>query len=94
MHFKIQLFTYKFYFQMSLKGFVKSMVLGDICLLIGHHSRMKLLKGKTRLLKRGRIMLKDVYLPNVFWKEVVQTIAYNLNRVKVRVNNSKTPYKI
>lgn len=39
-------------------------------------------------------MLNEANLPNVYWKEVVHTIVYTLNRVQLRVNNKMTPYEL
>ena len=39
-------------------------------------------------------MLKDANLHNIYWRDVVHTIVYLLNRLQVRVNHTKTPYKL
>lgn len=42
----------------------------------------------------AKTMLKDANLLDVYWKEVVHTSSYILNKLQVKVNNSKTPYKL
>lgn len=39
-------------------------------------------------------MLKDVNLPNVYWKEVVHIFVYILNKILVRVNHTNNPYEL
>lgn len=50
---------------------------------------------KTRtIFELSRTMLKYANLPNVYWKEVVHSAIYILNRVQVRANYTKTPYEL
>lgn len=50
---------------------------------------------KNRTIKEmARTMLNKANLPNVYWKEVVHTIIYTLNRVQLRVNKKITPYEL
>ena len=42
----------------------------------------------------GRTMLKGAKLYEIFWKEVVHTVVYILNREFVRTHNKKTPYEL
>jgi transposase InsO family protein len=42
----------------------------------------------------AKTMLNEAKLPNTFWREVVNTIVYILNRAKIRVKNNKTPYEL
>ena len=39
-------------------------------------------------------MLNKSKLLDIFWKEVVYKIVYNLNRGHLKVNNDKTPYEL
>lgn len=41
-----------------------------------------------------RTMLKDANVSDVYWKVVVHTSVYILNRVQLRVNNSKAPSEL
>ena len=41
-----------------------------------------------------RTMLNEVKLSDSFWREVVYTVVYILNRGKLRVNKNKTPYEL
>lgn len=40
----------------------------------------------------ARTMLNESKLSNNFWKEATYMEVYIMNRGKIRVNNSKTPY--
>jgi hypothetical protein len=39
-------------------------------------------------------MLKEAKLPNTFWREVINTTIYILNRAQIRVNNNETSYEL
>ena len=39
-------------------------------------------------------MFNEANLSDEFWREVVNTAVYILNRGKIRVNNNKTPYEL
>ena len=41
-----------------------------------------------------RTMLKEAKLLDSFWREVVYTVVYTLNRGQLRVNKDKTPYEL
>jgi hypothetical protein len=42
----------------------------------------------------ARTMLNEGNLSDMFWREVVNTTVYILNRGKIIVNNNKTPYEL
>ena len=42
----------------------------------------------------ARTMLNEANLSDAFWREVISTIVYILNRAQIRVNNNKTPYEL
>jgi hypothetical protein len=42
----------------------------------------------------ARTMLNKAKLPDTFWREVVSTTVYILNRAQIRLNNSDTPYEL
>jgi hypothetical protein len=39
-------------------------------------------------------MLNEAKLPDKFWRDVVYTIVYILNRAKIRANHDKMPFKL
>lgn len=39
-------------------------------------------------------MLKDANLANVYWKKVVNIVMCILNKVQIKVNHTKTSYKL
>lgn len=50
---------------------------------------------KNRTVKEmARTMLNEAKLPNKFWKEVVHTVVYILNRAQIRVRTAYTPYEL
>lgn len=50
---------------------------------------------KNRTVKEmSRTMLNEANLSDVYWKEVVHTAVYTLNRVQLRVNNNMTSYEL
>jgi hypothetical protein len=51
------------------------------------------LKGKSKHVQEiSRTMLNEAGLSDNFWREVVYTTIYILNRGKISVNGEKTPY--
>jgi hypothetical protein len=42
----------------------------------------------------GQTMLMDSKLIDIFWTQAVHTIVHNQNKVMLRNNTDKTPYKI
>jgi len=38
-------------------------------------------EASTTIQENAKLMMKEVNLPDVFWKEVIQTTIYTLNRV-------------
>lgn len=42
----------------------------------------------------ARTMLNESKFPYIFWREVIYTIVYILNKEKLRVNGYKTPYHL
>ncbi|GJQ97490.1 ribonuclease H-like domain-containing protein [Tanacetum coccineum] len=50
-------------------------------------------KNRT-LIEAARTMLADLFLPNTFWAEAVNTACYVLNRVLVTKPQNKTPYEL
>jgi hypothetical protein len=41
-----------------------------------------------------RTKLNEAKISYTFWREIVNTTLYILNRGKIRVNNNKTPYEL
>ena len=41
-----------------------------------------------------RDMLAENDVSEMFWREVVNTIVYTMNRVQVRKDTNKTPYEL
>jgi hypothetical protein len=42
----------------------------------------------------ARTMLNEAKILDTFWREAINRTIYILNRVKIKVNNEKTPYKL
>ena len=50
---------------------------------------------KNRTIQEAtRTMLNEAKLSDSFWREVVYTVVYILNRGKLKVNKDKTPYEL
>lgn len=50
---------------------------------------------KNRIVKEMEmIMLNEANMLDAYWKEVVHTAIYTLNRVQLRVKNNMTPYEL
>lgn len=53
------------------------------------------IEGKNQTIQEmARTMLSKAKLLDMYWREVVQTTVYILNRAQIRPNTTKTPYKL
>jgi len=54
-----------------------------------------MVEGKNQIVQdMGIIVLNEARLSSIFWREVIRTIVYILNKGRIRVNSNKTPYEI
>jgi transposase InsO family protein len=52
-------------------------------------------KRRNRTVKEvAKTMLNEARLSDGYWREVVGTTIYILNRVQLKINSNRTPYKI
>jgi transposase InsO family protein len=50
-------------------------------------------KNRT-IQEASRTMLNEANLPDIYWREVMYTTVYIINRGQLRVNHDKTPYDL
>ena len=50
-------------------------------------------RKNRRVQEAARTMLNEAKLSDSFWREVVYTVVYILNRAQLRMNTDKTPYE-